>query len=166
VVFTAPEAFTYSCLSHGWCVVCCANSPHATKEGLRNMITALEEFMRLPNPPKRDDGPTLKERKDLDGMWGLFDLDGSGELDRYEFKLAMAMLNIHTNLGFLEVYNALDTDGNGTISKDEFAVWCARLAKLPRVCTKRLVSSPGYAPVTDYLWLKNPIASTLWARTA
>lgn len=98
--------------------------PHATKEGLKGMITALEDFMRLPNPPKRKKGPSLREREDLDGMWDLFDLDGSGELDRYEFKIAMGLLNIHTNEGFLEVYNALDTDNNGTISKDEFAAWC------------------------------------------
>jgi hypothetical protein len=104
--------------------------PHATKEGLKGMITALEEFMRLPTPPKRKKGPTLKERQDLDGMWGLFDLDGSGELDRYEFKIAMGLLNIHTNEGFLEVYNALDTDGNGTISKDEFAAWCVQRPRL------------------------------------
>lgn len=97
--------------------------PHATKDGLKGMVTALEDFMRLPNPPKRKTGPSLKERQDLDGMWSMFDLDGSGELDRYEFKIAMGLLNIHTNEGYLEVYNAIDTDNNGTISKDEFAAW-------------------------------------------
>jgi hypothetical protein len=49
------------------------------------------------------------------------DRDYSGSLDKYEFRIFLENLNIHTTFGvFNEVFEALDSDKNGTVEFKEF----------------------------------------------
>lgn len=93
--------------------------------------------------------PNFSDLQDLEAMWALWDEDGSGELDKDEFSMALKMLQVsegrtasgtadllfsgsHTfqcvsQVDDIEdidrIYRDIDDDGNGTISMDEFAAW-------------------------------------------
>ena len=61
-----------------------------------------------------------------------FDKDGSGRLDRTEFKSCYADLARHklTNKTFEECWEDLDTDKDGLISFNEYVDWLIRIGSL------------------------------------
>ena len=60
----------------------------------------------------------------LDTLWDEIDLDGSGELDSDELAAVLDMMGQPVGPRKLQkMMQRLDTDGNGTVSKDEFSVW-------------------------------------------
>jgi len=91
--------------------------PKATRAGITELATIYDT-------PKVSDGP-LYDANDLAhlrDLWKIWDTDGNGELDEYEFRIAIESLKVTSN-DAMTLFLALDDDGNGYISFDEFARW-------------------------------------------
>lgn len=61
-----------------------------------------------------------------------FDKDASGQVDRQEFRALHADLvkNKFTNMPFEECLRTLDTDGDGSISFNEYIDWLVKIGSL------------------------------------
>ena len=75
------------------------------------------------------------------------DSDSDGELSLVEFVKGSEMLGMRTRGGQLfssekaaQMFKAMDTDGSGTISFDEFCVWAAHNAIGAPLCSSRSLS--------------------------
>ena len=76
------------------------------------------------------------------------DSDSDGELSLVEFVKGSEMLGMRTRGGQLfssekaaQMFKAMDTDGSGTISFDEFCVWAAHNAIGAPLCSSRSASA-------------------------
>jgi len=75
--------------------------------------------------------------------WVGWDRQKTGELNEHEFIMALSSLKIGLDPGQAQhLFNAIDIDGNGRISKDEFIVWWYNhnTSERPRsVCREQLL---------------------------
>lgn len=71
--------------------------------------------------------------EDLEELWSEIDADGSGELDEDELRAVLERMGLAMGPRKLQrMMKLLDTDGNGTVSKDEFAVWWKKQSEKAR----------------------------------
>ncbi|KAK3243264.1 hypothetical protein CYMTET_47073, partial [Cymbomonas tetramitiformis] len=86
-------------------------------------VNTMAELIVPAKAREKAKGPSYSEEDvlDVDKMWCMWDKDGSGELDRDEFRAVLMDLGVPTEeLG--DIYSQVDTDDNGFISADEFKV--------------------------------------------
>lgn len=95
--------------------------PKATKAEAENMAEYVKEPKVETPPPEIDSDDEL----DVDMMWEIWDKNGDGELDSFEFKEVLISLGIDADnpdeINYY--YRQVDTDGSGLVSKEEFKRW-------------------------------------------
>ena len=69
----------------------------------------------------------VADRDELQNSFNAFDSDGSGELNKAEFRIVMSMSTAAdkalTDIEFETFFSAVDKDGSGSISFDEYYAW-------------------------------------------
>lgn len=66
----------------------------------------------------------MKDMEELQETFAYFDEDGNGRIDRGEFKRLMEALGADMPDDEVEVgFDSIDSDDDGAIEFDEFAVW-------------------------------------------
>lgn len=99
--------------------------PHAN----RSEIIAMDNMIRPKEEAEEGNAIDPDEELDVEQMWKLWDMDGSGELDAYELKQALRSLitckrEFSIRLAdFDDIFESMDLDKSGTIDIDEFKTW-------------------------------------------
>merc|ERR1711988_541317 len=83
-------------------------------------------------------------------------MDGSGELDREEFRLLMSKIGIELDNDRLEdIFDTYDTDQGGTIGTDEFLVFLRRQRLDAEKRLFDMTQTPAYCLKADFPYNQN-----------
>mmetsp|Transcript_22216 Transcript_22216/g.26672 ORF Transcript_22216/g.26672 Transcript_22216/m.26672 type:complete len:284 (-) Transcript_22216:984-1835(-) len=85
----------------------------------------IELMTKLVAPPVVAEPPLLvpeEEDRFINSMWALWDADGSGELDHFEFRSVLRDINASQD-DAEQFFEEIDLDKSGSISKQEFRDW-------------------------------------------
>mmetsp|Transcript_40673 Transcript_40673/g.77642 ORF Transcript_40673/g.77642 Transcript_40673/m.77642 type:complete len:661 (-) Transcript_40673:176-2158(-) len=92
----------------------------ATKEQCRNIVR------RIAAPRAKltkDLSPSAAELAEVDRMWDLWDQDGNGELDEYEFVAVMRQLGVGARDEAVHFFQVADQGNRGFVDKEQFKEW-------------------------------------------
>ena len=70
--------------------------------------------------------PDATDARDLDDMWNMWDQDGSGTLDEYEFIEVLKSIGLDDLDEAVSYFSQIDAPGLGEISKEQFKIWFLR----------------------------------------
>ena len=67
--------------------------------------------------------PSEAEMREVDHMWEMWDTDGNGSLDEFEFVVVLKSLGVDDRSEVTGYYSEIDTEKLGEISKEQFKQW-------------------------------------------
>lgn len=70
-----------------------------------------------------EDAPNPVKEEDVDEMFDIWDEDGSGQLDKEEFKQMLRKLGVSDEAELEDYFNEIDQDGGGTVTVEELKEW-------------------------------------------